>query len=66
MTARAPERADTATRIIHGAIADYKSRHGLLGKNLSKQQRHEIGKARIGYAWAISARRIFNTWSRRP
>ena len=49
MTARAPQRTDTATTIIHDAIAEYKSRHGLMRKNLSKQQRHAIGKAKISY-----------------
>jgi hypothetical protein len=50
MTARAAQRSDTAATIIHDAIEGYKSRHGLMRKNLSKQQRHEIGKAKISYA----------------
>jgi hypothetical protein len=50
MTARASQRSDTAAAIIHDAIAEYKSRHRLTRKNLSKQQRHEIAKAKISYA----------------
>jgi hypothetical protein len=49
MTGRASRRSDTAATIIQDAIAEYKSRHGLTRKILSKQQRHEIGKAKISY-----------------
>ena len=49
MRAHASQRPDTAAAIIQEAIAEYKSRHGLTRKNLSKQQRHEIGKAKISY-----------------
>jgi hypothetical protein len=49
MTARASQRSGTAATIIHDAIAEYKSRHGLTRKILSKQQRHEIAKAKISY-----------------
>jgi hypothetical protein len=49
MTARALQPSDTAATIIHDAIAEYKSRNGLTRKNLSKQQRHEIAKAKISY-----------------
>lgn len=50
MTVRAPQRANVAATIIHDAIEAYKSRHGLMRRYLSKQQRHEIGKAKISYA----------------
>ena len=49
MTARPSQRGNSAATIIHDAIAAYKSRHGLMRRNLSKQQRHEIGKAKISY-----------------
>jgi hypothetical protein len=49
MTTRAQERADTATMIVQGVIAEFRTRHGLRRKMLSKQQRHEIGKAKISY-----------------
>jgi hypothetical protein len=49
MTARAPQRVETATTIIRDARTEYRSRHGLIKKSLSKQQRHEIGKAKISY-----------------
>ena len=50
MTARPSQRGNSAATIIHDTIEAYKSRHGLMRKNLSKQQRHEIGKAKISYA----------------
>jgi len=50
MTARPTQRGNAAATIINDAIEAYKSRHGLMRKNLSKQQRHEIGKAKISYA----------------
>ena len=50
MTARPSQRGNSAATIIHDTIEAYKSRHGLLRKNLSKRQRHEIGKAKVRYA----------------
>jgi hypothetical protein len=49
MTARAPQRAEMATTIIRDARTNSRSRHGLTKKGLSKQQRHEIGMAKISY-----------------
>jgi hypothetical protein len=49
MTVRASQRTNVAAMIIHDAIGACNSRHGLVRRNLTKQQRHEIGKAKISY-----------------
>ena len=59
MTARPSPRGNSAATIIHDAIEAYKSRLGLLRKNLSRRQRHEIGEAKINYARGILSEEAF-------
>jgi hypothetical protein len=49
MTTRTLRREDIAVAIIHDTIAEYKSQHGVARKKLSRQQRREIGEAKVSY-----------------
>lgn len=46
---RKPQRTDAAVAIIRDTIAEYKSQRGVLRSSLSKQQRREIGEAKVSY-----------------